>query len=187
MNDASTALLLVRVGLSLGIVVGLILVASRILRRRGGGSPTRRLGPSIELLERKNVGKRASVALIRVDERRVLVGVTEHQIGLLADLGTELPEAPSIDVTSTVLDTPALTSATLSSSALSSTHSDSEVIDTLGSADAENQNGTGTSPDGSGMLVADLTDSRFPLGTTPTRPPKLSLVQAVRELTVRRS
>ena len=82
MNDTSTALLLVRVGLSLGIVVGLILVASRVLRRRGGGSPTRRLGPSIELLERRNMGKRSSVALIRVDDRRVLVGVTEHQIGL---------------------------------------------------------------------------------------------------------
>jgi flagellar protein FliO/FliZ len=177
MNDTSTALLLVRVGLSLGIVVGLILVASRVLRRRGGGSPSRRMGPSIELLERRNVGKRASIALVRVDDRRVLVGVTEHQIGLLADLGTELPEPPQeleppIDVTSTP--------------AIDATSSALTPVGPLVSVPADNQDGTGGSPDGTGMLVADLTDSRFPLGTTPTRPPKLSLVQAVRELTVRR-
>jgi flagellar protein FliO/FliZ len=165
MTDTSTALLLVRVGLSLGIVVGLILLASRVLRRRGPGlrSAARRLGPTIEVLERRSVGKRSSVALLRIDDRRVLVGVTEHQVGLIADLGEETIELPPGPAPIDVSSKNSLTDHTIAT------------------------NGTPAAPDGTGMLVADLTDSRFALGTTPIRPPKLSLVQAVRELTVRRS
>ena len=88
MADASTLMLFVRLIFSLGIVIGLMWIAANVIRKRGltpaGG---RRPGPGvqIEMLARRPMGRNASIAVIRVGERSIVVGVTDQRITKLDD------------------------------------------------------------------------------------------------------
>ncbi|WP_454005391.1 flagellar biosynthetic protein FliO [Alcaligenes sp. Marseille-Q7550] len=72
---------LVRVLLSLIVVVGMILAAAWAARRGGllRQSQTRR----IRILDSQRLGARAPLALVQVDDREILIGVTPQQISLL--------------------------------------------------------------------------------------------------------
>ena len=85
---ASTLLLFVRLIMSLAVVIGLMWVAANVLRKRGftgvaGRRATR--GPEVELLARRPLGRNASIAVVRVGDRSLVVGVTDHQVTKLGD------------------------------------------------------------------------------------------------------
>jgi flagellar protein FliO/FliZ len=92
MASASTLMLFVRLLLSLGVVIGLMWIAANVLRKRGftGTSPGRGSrgprGPELELVARKPLGRNASIAVVRVGERSLVVGVTEHQVTNLGEI-----------------------------------------------------------------------------------------------------
>lgn len=84
MSSASTAMLMARMGLSLAIVLGLIWGASRVLRRRG-----RTLGRSatdVEVVARRSTGRRSNLLVVRIGGRTLLVGATDNQVSLVADV-----------------------------------------------------------------------------------------------------
>ncbi|MFZ4515043.1 MAG: FliO/MopB family protein [Acidimicrobiia bacterium] len=87
--------LVLRLVFSLGVVLGLMYLAGRVMRRRGIGV-TRSTRDGIEVIARKGLSKHASVAILHVAGRRVLVGVTDQRVTLLSELEDELA-APSDD------------------------------------------------------------------------------------------
>ena len=80
---------LVRLAASLGMVVAIILVAAKVLRRRGGLRLGRSAsGPRLDVLDRTSLSRSASVAVVRVGGRGLVVGITDQSVTLL----TEAPE-----------------------------------------------------------------------------------------------
>lgn len=93
MATAGTIGLFARLLLSLGIVIGLMWAAATMLRRRGiAPGPGRRGGRSvqIELLARKPLGRNTAIAVVRVGEHAMVVGITDHAVTKLDD--TEVNE-----------------------------------------------------------------------------------------------
>ena len=84
-----TLLLALRVALSLAAVLGVIWY---IQRRVSKGARSRQ-GRTITVVGRQGVGAKASVAVIDVDGKRFLLGVTEHSVNILHTSDT--PEAPA--------------------------------------------------------------------------------------------
>lgn len=95
MANVSLVGVLGRMVVSLGVVVGLMVMVGRIARRRMGSGA---LGPQphhkLQVIARQSVGKGAAVATIRAGDRILLLGVTEHGVSLLseADLPQTEPE-----------------------------------------------------------------------------------------------
>ena len=83
---------LVRILLSLLVVVGLILAAAWLARR--GGLLRQGTHRRIRILDSQRLGARASVALIQVDGREILIGITPQQISLLhsSDADNDRPD-----------------------------------------------------------------------------------------------
>ena len=77
--------LLIRLVFSLLVVIGLLLLIARVVNRRFTG----RSGSMIQVLQRQALSKGAGVAVISVGERVLLVGTTEHQVRLIAELSPE--------------------------------------------------------------------------------------------------
>ena len=106
MGSASTLILFARLLLSLGIVIGLMWIAANVLRKRGfAGTTSRRgpRGPQLELVARKPLGRNASIAVVRVGDRSLVVGVTDHQVtnlGEVDDTGIDLDEDSTWTVSS---------------------------------------------------------------------------------------
>ncbi|MFZ4583733.1 MAG: FliO/MopB family protein [Acidimicrobiia bacterium] len=86
-------LLFVRLGFSLAIVIGLMWLAGRVMRNRGMGGRPRKGDAQLEVIDRKNLSKTASLALVRVGDRTLLVGVTEHGISNLTEVAQPQPIA----------------------------------------------------------------------------------------------
>ncbi|MCU0271814.1 MAG: flagellar biosynthetic protein FliO [Acidimicrobiales bacterium] len=106
MGDPSLFSALVRVAIVMALLFGTLRVIGRITGRRapgggrgvvrrnlGGGAGARRL---VEVLDRQNLGKTTSIALVRIGDRRIALGVTEQRIDVLLQLDPEL-EAPDDD------------------------------------------------------------------------------------------
>ena len=72
---------LVRIMLSLLLVVGLILAAAWLARR--GGLLKNKNQQRIKILDTQRLGPRRSVALVQIDDREILIGITPQQISLL--------------------------------------------------------------------------------------------------------
>jgi flagellar biogenesis protein FliO len=87
MSTTSTLALFARLLFSMGIVLGLMWFAARVLSRRGLGPVAKRQARAVELelLARKNVGRHASIAVVRAAGQAFVVGITEHEIRKLAD------------------------------------------------------------------------------------------------------
>lgn len=90
-ESPSTLMLMLRLALSLGLVLAMVGAVTWALRRRGMLGPTQR-GASgrLEVLDRKSLGKHASLVVARVGGVAVLVGVTDQNV-------TVLSEDPRID------------------------------------------------------------------------------------------
>ena len=93
--------LALRVGFSFAVVLGLMWASARALRGRYGD----RGAGTLEILARQQVGRNASVAVLRVADRALVLGVSEQGVTLLGEPITDLsPFAPApardADVTS---------------------------------------------------------------------------------------
>lgn len=84
--DVNVVEVVVRLVASLGMVLAVILFAARALRKRGG----LRLGrsettPKLDVLDRTQLTRTASVAVVRVGGRGLVVGITDNTVTLLAE------------------------------------------------------------------------------------------------------
>jgi flagellar biogenesis protein FliO len=90
--DTSLAALLVRVVVSLAVVLVVMWGAATVLRRSGvtGTAATGRRGgrrkPPVEVIARHGLSRGASVTIVRLGGRALVLGVTEHQVSLLTEV-----------------------------------------------------------------------------------------------------
>lgn len=98
MSGGSLLGVLLRLAFSLGLVLGLMALAARALRNRqlGPGTAGRRTSVAIEVLGRQALGRNAGIAVVRVADRAMLVGITESSVSVLTDLAPDaFPEQPA--------------------------------------------------------------------------------------------
>jgi flagellar protein FliO/FliZ len=82
--------LVLRIGFSLLVVLALMWLLAKLARR-----PLRRhAGGWLTVLARQQLTRSATVTVIRVGTRTVLLGVTDHQVSLLGEVDPE-PGSPS--------------------------------------------------------------------------------------------
>lgn len=74
-----------RAGLSLLLVLGLIVLSAWLLRRFGG--PQLRPSARLKVLGSTALGQRERIALVEVDDQRLLLGVAPGRVSLLRDMG----------------------------------------------------------------------------------------------------
>ena len=103
MSGGSLLGVMLRLVFSLGIVLALMAFTGRALRNRqlGGGSGGRRNPARIEVLGRQTLGRNVGVAVVRVADRAMLVGVTEGSVRLLTDLPLESFPEPDVETPTT--------------------------------------------------------------------------------------
>ena len=77
--------LTVRLVASLAVVVGLMLLLAKVVGKRYGA----RAGAPVQVLHRQPLSRSASVAVITVGSRVLVVGTTDHQVSLLTELDPE--------------------------------------------------------------------------------------------------
>lgn len=87
-----------RAGLSLLVVLGLMWLLARYLRGRTGG---RAIG-AMEVVARQGLGRSSAVAVVRVGEQALVLGVTEQQITLLGNADLAALVTPAADDAGTV-------------------------------------------------------------------------------------
>lgn len=75
---------------SLLVVVGLILVLLYCIKRAGLGAGRSRAGSAIAVLETRMVAPKKYIAIIEIADKCLAVGITDHSVNLLADLGPEV-------------------------------------------------------------------------------------------------
>jgi flagellar protein FliO/FliZ len=80
--DSSSVVLGLRVVLSLAVVLGLVWW----LARRGGGARVK--ATTVQVVGRQSLGRRAGVAVVEVEGRRLLLGVTDQGVSMLTELAT---------------------------------------------------------------------------------------------------
>lgn len=84
--EVSVVEVLIRLVASLAMVVAIILVFAKVLRNRGGLRFGRSgTAPKLDVLDRTAVSRNASVAVVRVGGRGLIVGITENSVTLLAE------------------------------------------------------------------------------------------------------
>ena len=84
--DTSAAALLLRLVVSLGIVLALMMGAAAVLKRRSmPGSGMRRRPVPIEVVGRQGLGRSASVAIVRAGGRALVLGITDNAVNVLAE------------------------------------------------------------------------------------------------------
>nr|WP_296073789.1 flagellar biosynthetic protein FliO [uncultured Actinoplanes sp.] len=77
--------LVLRIGFSLLVVMGLMWLMARIVRRPLGG---RGHGPLV-VLNRQQLTRGAAVTVVRVADRAMILGVTDQQVSLLGEADVE--------------------------------------------------------------------------------------------------
>jgi len=104
--DTSLVALLIRVVVSLGVVLAVMAGAAAVLRRSGvvGVAPAGRRGmrrrgaAPVEIIARHGLSRTSSLAVVRLGERALVLGVTEHQVTLLTEMDpAELDASPGPD------------------------------------------------------------------------------------------
>lgn len=95
MDDISVFSLFARLFVAMGVVLVLMWAAARAIRNRGMGGTGRNRRPlPIELLARQGLGRASSVAVVRTSGKVLVLGVTEANISLLAEVD---PDTVDID------------------------------------------------------------------------------------------
>ncbi|MFJ4296911.1 FliO/MopB family protein [Curtobacterium sp. NPDC089689] len=88
-----TAVIVLRVALSLGVVLALMWVLHRVSRKKlVGGKAHGRRAASVEVVGRQGIGGKASVVVVDVEGERLVLGVTEHGVSLLTSGQAPAPE-----------------------------------------------------------------------------------------------
>jgi flagellar protein FliO/FliZ len=86
--------LLARLAISLAVVFGLMMLAGRLLRRRGlAPGNASKATTRIDVLARQGLGRSSSVQLVRVGGRTLILGVTDAAVSVLAEADPLLLEA----------------------------------------------------------------------------------------------
>lgn len=86
--------LTLRLIVSLAVVVGLLLVLARFgARKFNGGS-----GALVHVVHRQPLSRTSSVAVVTVGSRVLVLGTTEHQVSMLAELDPEELDVEDLDV-----------------------------------------------------------------------------------------
>ncbi len=94
MSDGSVVLVLLRLLVSLGVVIALLVVLARWARRRGlGGAVGSRTGVEIEPLSRRALGRGSAVHVVRIGDEVLVLGVTDQQVSMLHRLPAEAAAA----------------------------------------------------------------------------------------------
>lgn len=93
MADASVFVVIVRLVVAVAVVIGLLLLTVRFGRRMNGRGSS---GPrtTLRVVSRQALGRSASVAVVRVDDRLLLLGVTDGSVNLLTELDAEAEQEP---------------------------------------------------------------------------------------------
>jgi flagellar biogenesis protein FliO len=87
MSDGSVVLAVLRLLVSLGAVLALLVVLARYAAKRGlGGARTGRGTVSVDVLSRRSLGKSSSVQVVQVGSRVMVLGVTERAVNVLTEL-----------------------------------------------------------------------------------------------------
>ena len=82
----ASAALLLRLVVSLGLVLALMMAAAAVLRRRAlPGVGMRRRPVPIEVMGRQGLGRSASVAIVRAGGRALVLGITDNAVNVLAE------------------------------------------------------------------------------------------------------
>jgi flagellar biosynthetic protein FliO len=156
--------MMLRVIVSLGIVLGLCWGATWALKRRGGGGLGFRSADQLQVVERRALSKGAAVAIVRVSGEDYLIGVTDHNVALLHHAGTGDAAADRL-----------------------ADHSDSEAtVDLTDDAVRTVVRTSGPSPVRAAFQGTRWTGSQKPSVAT-DGPTRMGFVEALREMTVRRS
>ncbi len=88
-----TAVIVLRVALSLGVVLALMWVLHRVSRKKlVGGRAHGRRAASVEVVGRQGIGGKASVVVVDVEGERLVLGVSEHGVSLLTSAAAPAPE-----------------------------------------------------------------------------------------------
>jgi flagellar protein FliO/FliZ len=164
----STTELLVRLVFSLGIILGLLLLAAKVARRNGrtlrlpgiGSFGGGRREATIKVVERASLSRNASLAVVQVGDRTLVVGITDHGVSLLTDQ----------------VDTSVTADADDDDDATDDDDADQPVADVTPISAMRGAKGTLPLTSGSAALDAVA---------KPDRPPRMSFVDALREMTVR--
>ncbi|HEU5110620.1 MAG TPA: flagellar biosynthetic protein FliO [Micromonosporaceae bacterium] len=84
---------ILRVVIALVLVVGVMWVLAKVARKPLRG----RAAGSLDVLARTQLSKGASIAVVKIDETALVLGVTDHGIRLLHETGAEVfaTEAPT--------------------------------------------------------------------------------------------
>jgi flagellar biosynthetic protein FliO len=194
--DTSTAALVLRLALSLGLVLALVGGFTWVLRRRGLLRPGAGMGRRgrLEVLDRRSLNKHASIVLARVGGTAVLLGVTEERVQVLSTaegLDAAWQDLPGTDATDTAVPAaPALSTPAATGAPAVPAHPPIGPVPVLAATPATTPlTSTGpltTTPGSTAVLGARRTG--LPVATTSATPPaRMSIVEALRELTVRRS
>ncbi|SDF10575.1 flagellar protein FliO/FliZ [Blastococcus fimeti] len=81
--------MIIRLILSLGFVALVLLYAARLAKKRGLGQGSN----LIEVVARQRMGRSSTVNVIRIADVVLVVGATEEQVTLLAELDSETVDA----------------------------------------------------------------------------------------------
>ena len=73
--------LIVRIGFSLLVVLALMWALARATRKKVGG----RNGDALSVISRQSLSRGSSVAVVKVADRALVLGVTENQVTLLGE------------------------------------------------------------------------------------------------------
>ncbi|GIM92318.1 FliO/MopB family protein [Paractinoplanes toevensis] len=74
--------LVLRIGFSLLVVLGLMWAVARLVRRP---LSARRAHGALAVLNRQQINRNAEVAVVRVGDRAIIIGVTEAQVNFLGE------------------------------------------------------------------------------------------------------
>jgi flagellar protein FliO/FliZ len=95
MTDASVAMAVVRLVVSLAVVLVLLVVMARFAARRGlGGHRPGQPSVSVEVLSRRALGRSSSVQVVQVGRQVMVLGVTEGSVSVLGELDPDEVEQP---------------------------------------------------------------------------------------------
>ena len=192
----ATVAMLGRLLVSLAFVLGLMWLLARRVKR-----PTKANGKLVDVLSRQQLTRTASVAVVRVGEQALILGVTDGQVSVLgeADLGqiqaqleTQIPVRPTRRAARlSATDPAALTVASLSSATLPTvnrTVPKPAVAPAPGRHSAAAESGPDAHPEIHPDVVASVTkpESRKALSGSALSPDTWrQTIDALRDLTVR--
>lgn len=97
MADVSVFALLARLVVSLGVVLGLMWLAAKLLARQSGGRGPRAVRPvPIQVVARQSLGKNSAVAVVQTAGKALIVGITDTQVTLLGEGDLESLAEPEL-------------------------------------------------------------------------------------------